>query len=417
MKTSLLCSCAANNLRCSFVSLCSKDWDNLFASLLAGLDNKDIAYSNLIQTVKGKTAEGFIPNWNTGGVKSQDRTEPPVGAKVLLEIFRKYQDTWIVEALFDDLLDWNDWFIANRVLQPRGLIGLGSYYKASTPGAQVHIKCNTMQAARWESGLDNSPMYDGNLYDNSTHMMQLYDVGMSALVVQEAYSLAELADIIGKDPQVGSALRKRGDTMRDLISSDLWDPDKLAYANRFVGKDSFVAHVTPTSFYPMAIGAGSQDQTQAMVESWLLNSSRFCLSPNGDFEGNYPEKCYWGLPSVSADDPTYMESRWVYWRGYTWGPMSQLVYWSLQKTEQVRINSGGNLRQSAVSTDDSNSIDRARKSLCKQMETLMMSQWTENRHICENYSPYKNATECSGTLFYHWGALNGLIGMVEDGFW
>jgi hypothetical protein len=33
------------------------------------------------------------------------------------------------------------------------------------------------------------------------------------------------------------------------------------------------------------------------------------------------------------------------------------------------------------------------------------------------HSPYKNATECSGTLFYHWGALNGLIGMIEDGYW
>ena len=51
------------------------------------------------------------------------------------------------------------------------------------------------------------------------------------------------------------------------------------------------------------------------------------------------------------------------------------------------------------------------------MEALMMSQWEKNRHICENYSPFQNATECSGTLFYHWGALNGLIGMVEDGYY
>lgn len=55
--------------------------------------------------------------------------------------------------------------------------------------------------------------------------------------------------------------------------------------------------------------------------------------------------------------------------------------------------------------------------MCSQMEALMMSQWKRNRHICENYSPYKNATECSGTLFYHWGALNGMIGMIEDGYY
>jgi hypothetical protein len=104
--------------------------------------------------VKSKTAAGFIPNWSSGGLKSQDRTEPPVGAKVLLELYEKYNDKWVVEALFDDLLDWNDWFFENRFLQPFGLIGLGSYFRGSMPGDLS----NVMQAARWESGLDNSPM-------------------------------------------------------------------------------------------------------------------------------------------------------------------------------------------------------------------------------------------------------------------
>jgi len=144
----------------------------------------------------------------------------------------------------------------------------------------------------------------------------------------------------------------------------------------------------------------------SVVESWLLNSSRFCISPDGDFTGNDPNHCYWGLPSVSADDPTYMSGRWIYWRGYTWGPMAQLVYWSLQ-------NQSPFLPSLATSTVS----NRARKALCRQMKELMLSQWNANRHICENYSPYMNATDCSGTLFYHWGALNGFIGMVEDGHW
>ena len=88
--------------------------------------------------------------------------------------------------------------------------------------------------------------------------------------------------------------------------------------------------------------------------------------------------------------------------------MTQIVYWSLQNSKQSVLNGSVSLRRSR---------DKARKSLCKQMESLMMSQWNKNRHICENYSPFKNATECSGTLFYHWGALNGFVGMVEDGYW
>lgn len=29
-----------------------------------------------------------------------------MGAKVLLEMYRKFGDKWLVELLFDDLLDW-----------------------------------------------------------------------------------------------------------------------------------------------------------------------------------------------------------------------------------------------------------------------------------------------------------------------
>ena len=174
---------------------------------------------------------------------------------------------------------------------------------------------------------------------------------------------------------------------------------------------------------------------ESMVDSWLLNATRFCLSPHGDFQGNDPNKCYWGLPSVSADDPTYMASgQWNYWRGRVWGPMAQIVFWSLQGTTEgsfpysppssLRYSNEASLRNTtrklANTIDSKVSLSRtmakARKSLCAQMETLLMSQWKGNRHICENYSPFKNATECSGTLFYHWGALNGLIGVIEDGY-
>ena len=35
------------------------------------------------------------------------------------------------------------------------------------------------QDARYESGLDNSPMYDGEFYDTDAHHMMMYDVGES----------------------------------------------------------------------------------------------------------------------------------------------------------------------------------------------------------------------------------------------
>ena len=219
-------------------------------------------------------------------------------------------------------------------------------------------------------------------------MMQMYDVGMSSLVAQEAYYLAKLADVIDKDAVLVKNLRERGDYLPESILAHLWDPSRQIFANRYQFKNnaSFVSHITPTSFYPFLLAHSTSvwdrlsikllpQLVDQVVKSWLLNSTRFCITKNGDFVGNDSGRCYWGLPSVSADDPQFMNGNFHYWRGLLWGPMSQIVYWSLQKDN----------RDNEYLKNNTSATDQARKALCRQMEVLMMSQWTTNRHICENY--------------------------------
>ena len=90
---------------------------------------------------------------------------------VLLRLFRRFGDTWLVELLFDDLKLWTDWAYRRRTLTAPGhsessrggtggapgeaLLGIGSDRLPGVAGA-----CSTLHAV-WESGLDNSPMYDG----------------------------------------------------------------------------------------------------------------------------------------------------------------------------------------------------------------------------------------------------------------
>jgi hypothetical protein len=219
------------------------DWDNIFASyLFAGGSNssgtlgRDIAYSNLVQVIntrpslahhspnarptlahhstlsppshhplttqviKSKTAQGFIANFASAGQKSLDRTEPMIGAKVLLELYGKYKDAWLVELLFDDLLDWHGWFHLYRRLPPKNLVCLGS---DKIPG-NSYYNPDTLQSARLESGLDNSPMWDEVEFDKDSHKIQLYEIQASSLYVAEADALLELAKAIGRtaDPQV-----------------------------------------------------------------------------------------------------------------------------------------------------------------------------------------------------------------------
>lgn len=177
------------------------------------------------------------------------------------------------------------------------------------------------------------------------------------------------------------------------MSSHLWDEEGGVFTNRFPN-GSFYRRVSPTSFYAMLANASTDAQAEAMVSRWLTNASRFAITPAGDFAGNRADN-YWGLPSISADDPAFAHVG--YWRGYVWGPMAQLTYWSLSNYAHVPA------------------VRQARAALAKQMSALMMSQWREHRWICENYLPSRGGG-CPSHKFYHWGALGGLLELAEEGY-
>eukprot|EP00980_Cylindrotheca_fusiformis_P027141 scaffold19016_cov147-Cylindrotheca_fusiformis.AAC.5 len=351
------------------------DWDNiLVAYMMAKTNKKELAYSSLIQTVRSRTAKGFVPNFSAGGSKSQDRSEPPLGAKVLEEIYGKYSETWLVELLWDDLAVQVDWFWSNRRLD--GFIVLGSDPVAYPNGHST----NTMQGARYESGLDNSPMYDGNFFRNG--LMQLYDVGMTSLVLQECLSLVNLSKVIGRN---ASELEYRSEVLRESLEK-LWDADDGVFSNQFPN-GTYSKRISPTSFYPLLGNVASDAQAESMVEHWLMNSTRFCI-------GSRTRECWWGLPSISGDDPAFPKLG--YWRGYVWGPMSLLTYWALGNYQHIP------------------QVALAQKQLATQMTDMFLELWRTKGRVCENYSPHRDATDCTGDKFYHWGALAGLLALLEQ---
>ena len=302
-------------------------------------------------------------------------------------------------------MDWSNWFLRMRRLDPLGLIALRSYVEQTdAPGG--------MQEARYESGLDNSPMYDCSTDDGSsceyfnktTGFMELYDVGMNAMFVQEAFALAKLARIIGREEEADELIR-RGREFEQSIKDNLWDENQGIYANYFPHNGTHSDRISPTSFYPMMLGSSTEEddrRASMMIENWLLNSTRFCIRLADDVGGDENDECYWGLPSISYDDPAYPALG--YWRGFIWGPMAQLTHWSMQNFDHI------------------DNVQSARKALTRQMRDLFLDQWNKHAHVCENYLPHKFGTEvdgkiwpdeCTGTTFYHWGALTGLIFLEE----
>ena len=89
-------------------------------------------------------------------------------------------------------------------------------------------------------------------------------------------------------------------------------------------------------------------------------------------------QCYWGLPSISADDGAgVMTNHLGYWRGFVWGPLSILTFWSLQEYDHVP------------------EVRQGRKMMVDQLSAMMRRVWSANRHVCENFTPHKGTEESS----------------------
>ena len=281
-------------------------WDNLFLGYMASLGTpgvagggklKDIAYANIIQIIQARTVLGFVPNFASGTHISFDRTEPQIGAYVVQQVFSKWRDAWLVELLFPALLSWNDWVWEHR----RGegvfagadghadLIVLGS--DPTDPPCDVG-GFNNMQAARYESGLDNSPMYDlegaafagYRDFDNeTTHHMALYDVGMTALYLSDTEALIGLATVAGR-PDAVAGLQVRFARVQTAMNAHMWDAEAGMYSN-VLFNGTFYRRWSPTSFFPLISGSASDAQATALAAS-LASPTGFCFNdshkPAGD---------------------------------------------------------------------------------------------------------------------------------------
>jgi putative isomerase len=192
--------------------------------------------------------------------------------------------------------------------------------------------------------------------------MPLYDVGMSALLVSEAQSLAELALVLGRN-DTAAMLTTRCEGMRALMQQHLWHEKLGIYSNKFSGNSSFYPRISPTSFFPMFARSPTDDQAKRMIKEWLTSPTRFCVSPTGDMKGNN-QMCWWGLPSISADDGAgVLKNDLGYWRGFVWGPLSILTFWSLQEYDHVP------------------EVQHGRKMMVDQLSTMMARVWHSHRHI------------------------------------
>lgn len=349
-------------------------WDNYFAALLAMLENKFLAYANLIEITSEATPQGFIPNMSTGmGLKSLDRSQPPVGAFCTLKVYRRFQEKWLLDLLFPALVKWNDWFYENRRTNDGFLCWGSNPYQPIYGNDWETNGVDDWFGASLESGLDNSPMYDNIPFDPVTHLLKQADVGLMGMYILDCDSLATIAKILG-DTDTYERMVKRKQEMQ-LALQHLWDDSFGFFCNLRLDTKEHSHCISPTNFYAMFSDTVTQTQL-ALIKVHFYDENEF-----------YGQ---WMLPSIARSDPAYRQQD--YWRGRIWAPMNLLTYLAFEKqncTHECEI-----IRQKSLA--------------------LFLREWQEHGHIHENYNAdtgwgcdVKNSDQ-----FYHWGGLLAVISFL-----
>ena len=371
-------------------------WDAVFQSLIADLQSAPMAEASLLGLLADVTPSGFIPNAGTGWGVTEDRSQPPLASYALLKFYKAHGNRQLVEEAFPTLYRWHQWWPTARDGNHNGLLewgsnlvdtpsfidftkkeleGLASAYRrlgAQPPPLQISDMMDNPTAAGYESGLDNSQMWDGVQFNKQTHTMEQDDVGLASLYALDAWALAEIAHILGRKPE-GQRLRRDFEETRARINALMWSEEDGMYLNKH-WDGSLNQRISPTNFYPLLAGIASPERAQHMVQRYLLNPQKF-----------------WGeyvVPVTPRDDPAFRDNN--YWRGRIWAPTNYLVYEGLKRSGLDEVAAKSTL--------------------------LFLKEWQAKGHIHENYNGTNGAGDDvvgSSVSYYAWGGLLPLM-MVEE---
>ena len=280
--------------------------DQLYAALMTGMLDPEVGRENLRAALASATPQGNLACLVTANDAWVDRTQIPVASFVVWSMFLRSRDRSVLTLMAGALRRNHAWWWANRDPDGRGLAAYGT----SDVGEGLYK--GTSFGARNESSMDNSPIHDEARYDPAARTLDCLDVGLNSLLALDAEMLALIEAELG-DPAAARDHAARAAATRDLIRTELWDPARRIFANR-LRSGAFVRSLGPTSFYPLAAGVPSAEQTESLL-AHLADPATFGGDP--------------GLPGVTRDDPAFADNS--YWRGRIWPPLNYWVWQGLRR--------------------------------------------------------------------------------------
>jgi len=336
-------------------------WDSAFISMGLARHRRDRAERELLSLFRGQWATGLLPHivfntrmprhayfpgpdlWRSDlhdaaprGVPTSGITHPPLHALAALRLHESAgpadaeRSRAFLARLYPMLVAQHRYLARCRDLGAEGLVAI----------------CHP-----WESGLDNSPAWDGPLgalqlppvayapdrvprgqptgedydryvrlvtllrgagyrdeYLRDAHPFAVEDPLVNATYLASTHALAEMAEIIGGDPVPH---RETAQRVHRALLDRLWDGDTGCFRARDLRGGRLLPAVTVASFGPLLDPDLPAHAVRALVD--LLLSARFAGA------AGYP------VPTCDIQAPSF--DRGGYWRGPTWVNTNWLLWY------------------------------------------------------------------------------------------
>ena len=355
-------------------------WDTYLLGAMISYASPPLGRYNFESVSAAIDELGMVPNYFMAhGAASRDRSMPPIGSYLIWKTQRLSPDVDWLREIYPRLQTWHKYWFEHRDGNGDGLLEWGSdatpkfefpQLLQDNPQLQHSAKC-----AMYESGLDNSPMYDDVPFNEQTNTLELADVGLNSYYAMDCESLSAIAGCLGEADDAAE-YRREYDRIRQLINDQLWDEQHGIYCNRHWNGGLSKRWAT-TSFFPLIAGVAPRERAERMIHEHLLNPDEFW----GD----------WVIPSISRNDPAYPDND--YWRGRIWGPFNYLTAEGLRRYR----------------------FDSAAAELARKSVELFMTNWRADGGVYENYNADTGAGAdvWNAARLYHWGGLLTCIAIEE----
>ena len=214
---------------------------------------------------------------------NQRDSKPPLATWAVYEVFKQTNDTAFLQEMYYPLVSYHKWWYEKRDHDQNGVCEFGS-----TDG--------TLEAAAWESGMDNAIRFDkAQMLQNKDDAWSIdqESVDLNAYLAYEYSLLEEISKIINQPLDVSRPTIE--------VSTYFFDDEENYFFDKRLSDNSFVKEFGSEGYTPFWTNIATQEQMDRAIVHFQ-DTNKFAT--------------YIPFPTASADNPKFMPNG--YWRGPIW---------------------------------------------------------------------------------------------------